>query len=385
MTVCFLGGTRYTTPLDATSEKKFGLLARVSRTFVVGFSANLWPRRFIQHARFYLLPCLPIPILRYAEMFLLGPLLVLWLIVRYRVKILVAQSPYEGVAAALAKKVAASFGMRVALVVESHGDFEVDLFLHRPIRAPRAYRVLMRRAASFSVWHADVLRVVSESTRAQLDRWAPGKSVCQFPAWTDIEVFFSAGADGAKDDNLIMYAGVLTRRKGVHVLLDALAQINGNAAAARLSLVGKPEDRSHAQSLKEQVQRLGLNGSVMFQDHVPQQELAKRMARARVFVLPSLSEGLGRVVVEAMACGTPVIGSRVGGIPDMIEDGVTGFLVPAGDVEALANRIQWVLSHPGEAQEMGRRGREFASKCFSPDMYVRGYARLFEMAMDTRS
>jgi glycosyltransferase involved in cell wall biosynthesis len=60
-------------------------------------------------------------------------------------------------------------------------------------------------------------------------------------------------------------------------------------------------------------------------------------------------------------------------------------LVPPGDVEALANRIRWVLSHPGEAQEMGRRGREFASRCFSPDMYVRRYASLFEMAMDARS
>jgi glycosyltransferase involved in cell wall biosynthesis len=315
----------------------------------------------------------------------LGPLLALWLIFRYRVQILVAQSPYEGVAAALAKKVAASFGIRVALVVESHGDFDANLFLHRQIWASGAYRVLMHSAARFSLRYADVLRAVSKSTRAQLDRWAPGKTVYQFPAWTDIEVFFGAGADGTKDENLVVYAGVLTRGKGVHFLLEALAQINGNATAARLLLVGKPEDRSHAQSLREQVGRLGLNGSVTFQDHVSQQELARRMARARVFVLPSLSEGLGRVVAEAMACGTPVIGSRVGGIPEMIEDGVTGFLVPPGDVEALANRIRWILSHPDEAEEMGRRGRAFVSKWFSPDLYVRRYASLFEMAMDTRS
>ena len=383
MTVCFLGGTRYPKPLDATSEKKFRLLTRLSHTFVVGFSADLWPRRFTQHARFYLLPCLPMPGLRYAEMFLLGPLLALWLIFRHRVQILVAQSPYEGLAAALAKQVARLFGRNVALVVESHGDFEVGLFLHRRIWAAGLYRLLMRGAASFSLRHADVLRANSKSTRAQLDRWVPGKSVCAFPTWTDIDVFLEACAEGQKDDNLIIYAGVLTRLKGVHFLLDAFAKVNGNASAARVSLVGKPEDRSHAQSLRDQVDRLGLNGSVTFQDHVPQQELARRMARAQVLVLPSLSEGLGRVIVEAMACGTPVIGSRVGGIPEMIEDGVTGFLVPPGDVEALADRIRWVLSHPGEAQEMGRRGREFASRCFSSEMYVRGYASLFAKAMDT--
>ena len=384
MTVCFLGGTRYSTPLDATSEKKFQLLTRLSRIFVIGFSADVWPRWFRQHARFYLLPCLPMPGLRYAEMFLLGPLLALWLIFRHQVQILVAQSPYEGVAAALAKRIAESFGRRVALVVESHGDFEADLFLHRRIWASGAYRVLMRRAASFSLRHADMFRAISKSTRAQLDHWAPGKFVCQFPTWTDIEVFLAAGADGQKDDNFIICAGVLIRRKGVHFLLDALAKVNGGASAARLSLVGKPEDRAHAQSLREQVERLGLNGSVTFQDHVSQEELARHMARAQVLVLPSLSEGLGRVVVEAMACGTPVIGSRVGGISELIVDGVTGFLVSPGDVEALANRIRWVLNHSGEAREMGRRARDLVSRCFSPEIYVHGYASLFAMAMDTR-
>jgi glycosyltransferase involved in cell wall biosynthesis len=239
----------------------------------------------------------------------------------------------------------------------------------------------MRRAASFSLGRADVLRAVSNSTRAQLKRWAPGKPIVQFPTWTDIEVFLAADSDGSKEANVILYAGALTPLKGICFLIDALGEVSRDIPTIQLRLIGNAEDREHVRSLREQVRRLGLNGSVTFQHHVPQRELAVCMGRAQVFVLPSLSEGLPRVVAEAMACGTPVTGSDVGGIPELIENGVTGFLVPPGDVEALADRIRWVLGHPDETQAMGRRARERAARLFSLEAYWQGYASLFEIAM----
>src|SRR5881628_1970611 len=104
--VCFLGGARYTRPLDETAEKKFRTISSLGQAFVVGFSSDLRPRMFTEHAHFYLLPQLPLPILRYVELFVLGQFLVLWLMVRHRVQVVVAQSPYEGFIAALAKKFA---------------------------------------------------------------------------------------------------------------------------------------------------------------------------------------------------------------------------------------------------------------------------------------
>jgi glycosyltransferase involved in cell wall biosynthesis len=111
-----------------------------------------------------------------------------------------------------------------------------------------------------------------------------------------------------------------------------------------------------------------------------QANLAERMRRACVFVLPSISEGLGRVVIEAMAAGTPVIGSNVGGIPDMVKDGVTGWLVPPGDEVTLADRLRWVLEHPEEAHEMGYRARVAAEQSFSTNSYVQHYDELLEKA-----
>jgi len=378
--VCFIGGARYSQPLDKTSEKKWWLLSELGEMFVIGFSQDLRPRRFTQHAHFYLLPKFPMPVLRYLAMFTVGPALTLWLILRQGVRILVAQSPYEGFAAAVAKVLARLVGFQVVLIVENHGDFEVSLFLQRRVRCQNLYRWLMRRTARFALQHADLLRAISDSTRKQLETWSPGKPIVQFPTWTDIEVFLKAGeSDGAREP-VILYAGVLIPRKGVHHLLRAFAKVAQEFPEVRLEIVGRDENPEYAEELRQEVFRLRLNGRVSFVGEVPQVELANQMRRSRVFVLPSLSEGLGRVVVEAMATGTPVIGSHVDGIPEIVQEGLTGFLVPPGDEEALAERLRWVLKHPQEAKAMGHRAREFARSFFSPEAYLAGYRRLFEMA-----
>lgn len=379
--VAFVGGTRYSQPLDGTSEKKFRALEARGDLFVIGFSQDWRPRRFTQHACFYLLPKLPLPILRYAEMFTLGPLLALWIILRHDARVLVAQGPYEGFAAALAKRAVRFLGRRVALIVESHGDFEESLFLHRRVLFAGLYRRLMRWTANFSLRHADLLRPVSHSAREQLEAWAPGKPWLQFPAWTDLEAFSEAGnrrrGPRARD---ITYAGVLIPRKGVHFLLEAFASIANKVHEARLWIVGKAENAAYARELKAQTRRLGLDGRVSFVGEVSQRELAEYVSRGIVFVLPSLSEGLPRVVYEAMACGTPVIATDVSGIPEVVEDGATGFLISPGDIDTLAQRLLWLLTHPEEARAMGERARVFARGFFSTETYTENYAHLFSEA-----
>jgi glycosyltransferase involved in cell wall biosynthesis len=380
--VCFFGGARYSRPLDATGEKKFRALKPLGEIFVVGFSGAPGPRRFDQHAHFYLLPDPPLAVLRYLEIFILGPLLLLWLISRQGVQTVVAQSPYEGAAAAAVKLVAGWMGWKIALIVENHGDFEASLFMQRRVRFPLLYRLLMRAGAGFALRHADVLRGISGSTRRQLERWQPGTPIVQFPAWTDMEVFLDASRDqdGASPGLEILYVGVLIPRKGVHVLIGAFARIAEEFAAARLAIVGDETNKAYAAELRNLVAQHDLSERVRFLPPMPQAELAKQMSRARAFVLPSISEGLGRVVFEAMATATPVVGSRVGGIPDMIEDGVTGFLVPPGDSETLAAKIRWLLAHPAEAKVMGVSARAAAEGLFSTAAYLRGYQKLFSTA-----
>src|SRR5215468_8716368 len=187
--VCFIGGARYGQPLDTTNAKKFRALRSLGNFFVIGFSHDFSPRIFREHADFYLLPQFPIPLMRYAEIFLLAPSVACWLICRHGVQILVAQSPYEGLAAVLAKKITGWLGYKVAVVVESHGDFQESLFLYRRVPLQRLYRFLMRQIANFVLRHADVLRAISNSTKQQFERLRPTMPIFQFPAWSDIDAF----------------------------------------------------------------------------------------------------------------------------------------------------------------------------------------------------
>ena len=381
MKVCFLSSARYSRPLDATSEKKFRAMKSLADLFIIGFSPGLQLRRFTEHAHFYVLPQLPLPILRYLELFVLGQVLIFWLIVRHGIQVVVTQSPYEGFVAALALKLAGWLGYQVRLVVEVHGDFEGSLFLQREIRFPGLYRFLMNRLARYSIKQADLLRAISNSTKEQLQQWAPEKVIVQFPTWTDIDVFLRRDIHTKKHiPRAILYVGVLTPLKGIHHLINAFALIAEDFPGAQLVILGKDENRLYAANLREQVKKRGLNNRVQFIGPQPQSELAIWMAQASVLVLPSMSEGLGRVIIEAMATGTPVIGSRVGGIPELVRDGVRGFLVSPGDEKALAEKLRWILSNPDRARAMGECARRFAERLFSTESYLKGYKQIFEMA-----
>lgn len=380
--VCFIGGARYGRPLDPTNKKKFLTMNSIGQIFVIGFSHGLRPQAFTEHAHFYLLPDLPLRLVRYLEVWVGGSLLALWIVLRHRVRIIITQSPYEGLAAAAVKKIAGWLGCRIFLVVEIHGDFEKSFFMERRVRFAKLYRLLMARAARYSLGQADLLRAISSSTRKQVEQWAPGKTVVQFPAWTDIEAFLLAGRRTEEQAHTwrVLYAGVLTPLKGVHRLINAFAPIAREFPKARLVIVGREENKDYADALQKQVQQLGLNGRVEFSQAIPQSELAMQMGNSAVVVLPSASEGLGRVIVEAMAAGAPVIGSRVGGIPDVIQDSVSGFLVSPHDERGLTDRIRWILQNPAEARAMGRQGRAFAEQFFSTEVYLNGYRQIFRVA-----
>ena len=378
--VCFIGGARYSCPLDNTNRKKFLAMKSLADIFVIGFSSDLRFQRFREHARFYALPKLPWPILRYLELFVFGPVLIVWFAMRHGVRIVVAQSPYEGFVAAVASEFARWLGREVRLIVEIHGDFEESLFLQREIRFAGLYRVAMRCLAHYSIKKAALLRAVSNGTKRQLQHWAPEKAVVQFPAWTDIKAFLQAGEFNKVVPQRILYAGSLTPLKGIHHLVNAFVPIAEEFPQARLFIVGKEENQIYAGHLKRQISEAGLCSRVQFMPPQPQTKLAVWMAQAAVLVLPSASEGLPRVVIEAMATGTPIIGSRIGGIAELIEDGTTGFLVAPGDEHAIGEKLRWIFTHPEKARSMGTYARGVSERLFSTTNYLKGYQSIFEMA-----
>ncbi|MCY3915334.1 MAG: glycosyltransferase family 4 protein [Chloroflexi bacterium] len=382
ITLCWISSARYSQPLDAAASRKWQLLGDLPQydIRVIGFASALLPRRFTEHARFYLLPQPPISLLRYLVIFSLAPILLAALVFRHRGAIIVAQSPFEGAIGALVKSIARVVGLRPKLIIENHNNFEEDIFLQRSIPLKGLYRALMLGAARFAFRRADAVRVISSSTAERARHYAPALPQARFMTFSDTDVFLKMerriAVEAAED---IVYAGVLIPRKGVHLLLNAFAALDH--PRAQLHLVGGAENAAYAESLKRQAADLGIESRVRFAGAVSQRELATYFAAARVMVLPSLSEGLGRVVVEAMLMGIPVIGSRVGGIPDMIIDGENGYLVEAGNEAALTKALRTVYDEDEDVAAMGAKARAFAQDFFSPRKYVEGYRRLFELAL----
>jgi glycosyltransferase involved in cell wall biosynthesis len=145
------------------------------------------------------------------------------------------------------------------------------------------------------------------------------------------------------------------RYKGADTLISALPRILPVVPDAVLVLVGDGEDRPRLEQLAREH---GVADRTRFLCGLTQEELFAFYAHCDVFALPSSGEGFGLVFLEAMAHGKPVIGGAHGGILDVIEDGVTGLLVPHGDIARLSGALESLLADPARASEMGARGRE---------------------------
>ena len=145
------------------------------------------------------------------------------------------------------------------------------------------------------------------------------------------------------------------RYKGMDTLITALPRLLTRWPEVQLVLVGTGDDRAWLEDLTE---KNGVHRHVHFLTGLSYSELAACYSACEIFALPSKGEGFGLVYLEAMACGKPVIGGAHGGAPEIIEDGVTGYLVPHGDPIQLATSIETLLADPVHAKEMGARGRK---------------------------
>ncbi len=146
--------------------------------------------------------------------------------------------------------------------------------------------------------------------------------------------------------------GALTSEKGHDTLLAAWAQVCRDFPGSRLTLIGDGPCRP---ALEEQSHRSGLDGRVLFMGF--RSDSLALLKRLDLFSLPSRSEGLSSALLEAMGCSLPVVATSVGGTPELVVDGRTGLLVPAGDPQRLAMAIRRALADPSAARAMGDRGR----------------------------
>ncbi len=216
-----------------------------------------------------------------------------------------------------------------------------------------------RAVVSHFLDRADTIVVVSERWEAWMRTATTNRNIVTIPNPVRFQPQASAGRGGA----LIAYCGRCEEGKGVYELLQATASLVPLLPEVRLELAGEGElDR-----VERRASELGIRAHVHLPGWIDAARRDALLARASVFVLPSHAEGLPVALLEAMAAGCPVVATRVGGIPDLVTDGVDGLLVPPRDPEALANAIRRVLTDPTLARHLGSNARATVATHFSPE------------------
>jgi alpha-maltose-1-phosphate synthase len=217
---------------------------------------------------------------------------------------------------------------------------------------------------------ADAITVPSTySLQSFVEMGVPASKLHLIPYGVRLESFAKV-ADPAPDNFEVIYIGAVNIYKGFPYLLEAFAKLRH--PKKRLRMVGLVADEMRP--LLEKLPR----ENVEFLGHVPQLQLKELLSRSHVLVLPSIDDGFGMVMNQAMACGCPVIASTHTGGPDLITEGQDGFLVPIRDPEAILNRLQQLADDPALQREMGANALSKVKNAGGWEQYGDTWERLLQ-------
>ncbi|HSS75166.1 MAG TPA: glycosyltransferase [Thermoanaerobaculia bacterium] len=209
-----------------------------------------------------------------------------------------------------------------------------------------------------TAWVADLVLAPSAVTAAEIRRDYRVDAVGVIPNVTGGLVVESTEVP-TDERGYLLFVGRLRIRKGVEVLLEALRDLPG----AKLRIAG---DGEHRERLERRAGELKLGKAVTFLGNRGAGDVRRLLAGAAALVVPSTYEGMPLVVLEAMAAGVPVVASAVSGIPEVVVDGETGWLVPPEDPRALRQALEDVLARPEEARRRGEAGRRRVEERYRP-------------------
>ena len=231
-------------------------------------------------------------------------------------------------------------GPPYSFTVHGPEEFDHPVELSLPEKAERASAVI----------------AVSSFGRSQLWRWVDPEQ------WSKVHVvhcgvdqdFLAAGPQPIADNKRLVCVGRLAPQKGQLLALEALALLRAEGVEVQLVLAG---DGPMRPLVEERIRTLDLGGSVRITGWISNEDVRRELLEARALLLPSFAEGLPVVLMEALALGRPAISTFVAGIPELLEPGVSGWLIPPGSVTAVAEAVKALLATPpSELARMGRAG-----------------------------
>ncbi len=254
---------------------------------------------------------------------------------------------------------------------------------NRLLAAPGSKEILFRylkgplqvAMGCLTAWLADLLMAPSQATAREIERDYGVDRPRVLPNVTGgVAVDIEPTTAGDESGDYLLFVGRLRIRKGVEVLLEALRRLDGEDSQARLLIAG---DGEHRAALESAMRRLELQDRVRFLGRCDGGRV-RRLLRdgARALVVPSIYEGMPLVILEAMEAGVPVVASAVSGIPEVVEDGRTGWLVPPEDPQALAHALRHAWRDPAEARRRGGAGQRKLEQAHRPQVAARVWQQI---------
>ena len=371
--VLFIAPTTYQLPLTENLKKKFITLSEVCNVSVLAFANS---KTFLNetYGNFYLNKKIKNRLINYFRIIQISIFTTHKIIKKENIDIVCFQDPVSSFFSILFLKVRRA---EVKIVVETHGDFIETLSLEKNLVLPMLYKKLFYIMAKYSIGKSNIIRAVSSSTEQQVLDIDSSKSVVRFPAWIDFKDFQNIEPKPlSKDKFNILFIGSVTDRKKPHMIIEAIQRINDKSY--HLSIVGPAPNEKYFKELKDLIDKSDLQNQVSLIGTVDRESVKDYYSTSNLMILPSISEGLARVIFESQVAMCPVLVTDAPGMSDIVIDGQTGYVFESNNLDSLSLKIEYIKNNYDEASLVAKNAKEFILSNYSEDNFKFSFKKLFD-------
>ncbi len=371
--VLFVSPTFYNLPLTDNIVKKHKYLEEIANVTVLAFSNQ---KKFFKESdtNFYFSKKIDSRIFNYFKIFFISYFQIPKLINKHNIEIVTFQDPITSFLGVY--KIKRNFN-NIKIVLESHGDFINTLELEKNLLFPNAYKKLFLKMASYTIKNADILRAVSSSTEEQALSFDTSKRVVRFPAWIDFEIFSNIQPTRSNEGNFkILFIGSITDRKKPHMIIDALPKLHDDKV--EFHLVGPTPNQKYLEELREKIKYNNLEDRVYIHGIKSRDEVKEFYSENNLMILPSISEGLARVIFESQVTACPVLVTDAPGMQDIVIDGQTGYVFKSNDLKSMIEKIDYIIQNYNEATSVGKNAKDFILSNYSADNFKFSFQKIFD-------
>ena len=371
--VLFVAPTKYNYPINEDLKNKFITLSDICEPFIFAFSdkkitTTVGNTSFIFHKK------LGYRLLNYLKVIYLFLFSVPKTVKQHHIDIVCFQDPVTSYFAIKSLKLRNS---NVKIVLESHGDFIETIALEKKLLIPTIYKKIFKLISSYSIKNADQIRSISSFTEEQVKSYGYKGKFVRFPAWINLDKFLKAKNIRDSNDHFkIIFVGSVTDRKNPKLIVRAISKIDSEIS---LEIIGPTPNKNYLNGLKDSISNSQHKENIFLSPFIEIDELVQKYSSANLFILPSKSEGLGRVVIEAQATACPVLVSSNTGAVDLIIDYETGYIFENNNLEDLKEKIKKIIDNQNHSVQVGLNGKSFVAQNHTIENFKFGYKKLFDL------